>query len=60
MSKTITPSPKMPSDEVLQELADLLLVPIEQGEFFFESVSSSLRTAWDLHELAKQGLSGKQ
>ena len=50
----------MPSDEVLQQLADLLVVPSEQREFFFESVCTNVQTAWELDGLAKQGLVSKK
>ena len=60
MSKSINASPKVPSDEVLRQLADLLLVPPEQREFFFESICTNVQTAWELDGLAKQGLASKR
>ena len=60
MSEVINTPPKMPSDEVLQQLADLLVVPSEQREFFFEFVCTNVQTAWELDGLAKQGLASKK
>jgi hypothetical protein len=46
--------------EVLQQLADHSRVPSEQREFYFESVRTNVRTAWELDQLVKRGLVGKK
>jgi hypothetical protein len=60
MSKSLHTLPKAPSEETLRQLADLLVVPPEQHEFFFESVRSNVQTACELNGLAKRGLAGKR
>jgi hypothetical protein len=59
MRKSINTSPQVlpvPTDEALRQLADLGDVPADQREFFFESVRTSVQTAWELDGLAKNRL----
>jgi len=46
--------------EVLQQLADHGRVPSEQRKFYFESVRTNVRTAWELDQVVKRGLAGKK
>lgn len=55
-SPQVLPAP----DEVLRQLADLVHVPSEQHEFFFETVRTSVKTAWELDGLVKNGLASKR
>ena len=60
MPKAINTLPKVPSDEVLQALADLLVVPPDQREFFFEFICTCVQTAWELNGLSKPGLASRR
>ena len=60
MPKATNTLHKLPSDEVLQQLADLLVVPSEQREFFFKSVCANVQTTCELDGLVKQGLAIKR
>lgn len=60
MPKATNTLHKVPNNEVLKELADLLVVPLEQRAFFFESIYTSVQTAWELDGLAKPGLAAKR
>jgi hypothetical protein len=43
-------------DEVLQKIADLAHVPTKHRDFFFQEVRMHVQTAYELDQLAKQGL----
>ena len=59
MPKATNTLHKVPSDEVLQALADLLVV-LDQRPFFFESICTCVHTAWELNGLSKPGLASRR